>query len=166
MTKKSKSSPPSSKKAASQQEDQGKQNNQQGLVAGAQWIAPLPPPSVLNQYEDTIPGAAERIISMAEGEAEHQKYMEKTAMHLQHKENRLGQYFGLATVILSFATTIACAYLGATAAAAIIGGTTVVGLVTVKVKKLLQFILACAGQNDDYFFYLSKNHKPTSFHFS
>jgi len=131
MNKKQKSSQPSKKQTAPQQGEEAPKNNKNSLVASAQWIGPLPPPGALDQYEKVIPGAAERILSMAEGEAEHQKYMEKSAMHLQHKENRRGQYFGILTVILSFGTTIACAYLGATAAAGIIGGATVVGLVTV-----------------------------------
>lgn len=68
---------------------------------------------------------------MAEGESEHQKYREKTAMHLKSKEKRRSQYFAMATVILAFSTSTACAYMGATIAAAIIGGSTVVGLVAV-----------------------------------
>lgn len=32
---------------------------------------PLPPPSTLAQYEETLPGSAERLMTMAEVQAEH-----------------------------------------------------------------------------------------------
>ena len=38
---------------------------------------PLPPPNVLSAYEDLLPGAADRIITMAEKQLEHRMYLEK-----------------------------------------------------------------------------------------
>ena len=38
---------------------------------------PLPPPEMLAQYEEILPGAAERILSMAERQAEHRQKMEQ-----------------------------------------------------------------------------------------
>ncbi len=38
---------------------------------------PLPPPEMLAQYEEILPGAAERILSMAERQAEHRQKMER-----------------------------------------------------------------------------------------
>lgn len=130
MTNKQKNNTPT-KQQAQKKKKQSQNNHQQLIATAAQFSGPLPPPTILQQYDETVPGAAERIIAMAEGESEHQKYMEKTAMHLKSRENRLGQYFAMATVILAFSTSIACAYMGATTAAAIIGGATVVGLVAV-----------------------------------
>ena len=37
---------------------------------------PLPPPEMLAQYEEILPGAAERILSMAERQAEHRQKLE------------------------------------------------------------------------------------------
>lgn len=37
-------------------------------VAVAQWEAPLPPPAMLDHYDQLVPGAAERILRMAEAE--------------------------------------------------------------------------------------------------
>lgn len=91
----------------------------------------MPPPETLSQYEEILPGAAERIMSMAEGESDHQKKMEYSAMDLKSRENKRGQYLAMATVVVAFSAATTCAYFGAEAAAAIIGGATVVGLVTV-----------------------------------
>lgn len=38
---------------------------------------PLPHPEVLRQYDQLSPGAADRIITMAEGEAAHRRQMER-----------------------------------------------------------------------------------------
>jgi len=37
---------------------------------------PLPPPAILQQYDTVVPGAAERIIAMAEGEVAHRRSIE------------------------------------------------------------------------------------------
>lgn len=57
--------------------------------------------------------------------------MEKTAMELGSKESRRGQYLAIIAVAIAFSSATACAYLGAPTTAAVIGGATVVGLVTV-----------------------------------
>jgi uncharacterized membrane protein len=37
----------------------------------AQWVGPLPPPSILAKYKEVIPDGAERILGMAERQAAH-----------------------------------------------------------------------------------------------
>ena len=49
-------------------------------------IGPIPPPTLLSQYNQVIPDGAERILAMAEKDAAHQIYMEKTAIHLKAEE--------------------------------------------------------------------------------
>lgn len=78
-----------------------------------------------------IPGAAERIIAMAEKDAEHQRDMERMALAAERRERRIGQIFALIIGLSALAAAVGCAYIGATAVAATIGGGTVVGLVTV-----------------------------------
>ena len=43
----------------------------------AHWSGPLPPPSTLAAYENALPGSAERILAMAEAEAEHSRALER-----------------------------------------------------------------------------------------
>lgn len=126
MTKKQKNNPPPSKK-----KDQPREKRQNQIIAAEQFAGPIPHPETLRQYNEILPGAADRILAMAENESEHQKSMDKNAMDLKSRENKRGQYLAMATVIVAFSAATACAYMGSQAAAAIIGGTTVVGLVTV-----------------------------------
>ncbi|MBS0014698.1 MAG: DUF2335 domain-containing protein [Desulfobacterales bacterium] len=102
----------------------------------------MPPPELLGGYEDVLPGAAERIMVMAEGESAHQKEMERFAIELKSRENKRGQYLAMATVVVAFSAATTCAYFGAETAAAIIGGATLVGLVTV-------FVTGRSGGHND-----------------
>lgn len=42
------------------------------------FLGPLPPPETLAQYEQVLPGSAERIMVMAENQAEHRQSLEET----------------------------------------------------------------------------------------
>jgi uncharacterized membrane protein len=44
------------------------------------WQGPLPSPEALSKYNDAVPGAAERILSMAEKEMEHRHQKEDKAI--------------------------------------------------------------------------------------
>ena len=46
-------------------------NAQSVEIVSAYWEGPLPPPAALGQYDDILPGSAERIMRMAEAQAEH-----------------------------------------------------------------------------------------------
>lgn len=63
------------------------------------WHGPLPPPESLKQYDVIVPGAAERILSMAEKEMEHR----------HQRENRTLKYNGrliIVSTILAFLCVI------------------------------------------------------------
>lgn len=74
-----------------------------GVVA-QRFTGPLPPPDVLHGYEQVLPGAAERIVAMAEREQGHRHQVEDRVVK---SEGRLG------VVGLVFALLIALAVLGA-----------------------------------------------------
>jgi uncharacterized membrane protein len=42
------------------------------------WSAPLPPPVQLQQYDEVLPGLAERIISLTEREAAHRHWLDRS----------------------------------------------------------------------------------------
>jgi len=76
--------------------------------------APLPPPNILEHYERVCPGASDRIIGMAESEAEHRRGIENRAvdadieaMRRQFSEARLGQVFAF---LISIAFIVAGTY--------------------------------------------------------
>ena len=77
-----------------------------------------------------MPGAANRIIKMAEQEANHRHEMERLHVSNDHKEGKRGQICGL--IIGSPAITLgaAAAMTGAQLAGGIIGGLGVAGLVS------------------------------------
>ena len=68
---------------------------------------------------------------MAEQNAEHRRNLQFAALKAQQSEIRIGQLFGFGIGISALSTSIVAMYFGFPAVAGIIGGTTVVGLVTV-----------------------------------
>jgi len=99
---------------------------------------PLPDAAELQNYEQVLPGAAERIVAMAEAQAEHRRAIEAKGadpafadMAADRREARYGQWFGLIIGL----TTVICgsvtAVLGAEVAGGVIGTTGVAGLVAV-----------------------------------
>ncbi|MEJ5188448.1 MAG: DUF2335 domain-containing protein [Breznakiellaceae bacterium] len=61
---------------------------QQSIYSG-----PLPPSSELAHYNDIIPGAAERILRMAEEEGNHRRKMEERLVEEQIRASKTGQRF-------------------------------------------------------------------------
>lgn len=102
------------------------------------FTGPLPHPSALKEYDSVLPGIAERIVSMAETEAKHRHRMDNEKARQNEliikgdfAERHNGQVFGLCIGALSLVTSMVAIFLHAEKAAIVIGGSTVVGLVTV-----------------------------------
>lgn len=68
---------------------------------------------------------------MAEEDAKHRQQLENNALNFATNERRRGQYFGLTIALAGLITSIIALYFGSEVVAGVIGGTTVVGLVTV-----------------------------------
>jgi len=49
-------------------------------LVSAHWSGPLPPPATLKQFDEVIPGGAERILRMAEAEQAHRHLTDITAL--------------------------------------------------------------------------------------
>lgn len=62
--------------------------------ASASFSGPLPHPALLDQFERIVPGAAERIIRMAEEQAAHRRGLEKTAVEANAWSQKAGPVFG------------------------------------------------------------------------
>lgn len=93
-------------------------------------IGPLPPPEILEQYNNVVPDGAERIIRMAEKQQNHRMELEKRFLISQSAQSKLGQWFGLIIGVFGLSTAAFLGYFGAEIAAAGIGGGTLVGLVS------------------------------------
>ena len=92
---------------------------------------PMPPPSVLEGYEHLVKGAAERILIMAESDAKHQQEIEFAALRAMEAEVKRGQFFGFVIGLTALGASMLALAMGSPAVAGVIGGTTVIGLVSV-----------------------------------
>lgn len=95
------------------------------------WSGPLPPPSVLVEYNDAVPNGAERILSMAEKQATHRMEMEARMSASDHSLAQTGQWIGLTVVLAVLVLAGYMAYLGATTAAVAVIGIDLAGLAAV-----------------------------------
>lgn len=75
-------------------------------VQSVQFSGPLPPPEILQRYNQVLPSAAERILAMAEAQSVHRKELERRIaeaeiedVRAQRRETRLGQVCGAMIVL-------------------------------------------------------------------
>jgi len=99
---------------------------------------PIPHPSILAGYEQVLPGAADRIISLAESETKHRHEMEKKILDAEIAGNRsevrevlMGQVFAFIIALSTIGSGAYTAVNGAQFAGSIIGTAGVSGLVYV-----------------------------------
>ena len=69
-----------------------------------QYSGPIPPPSILEGYERLLPGAADRILSMAEKEQQHRHQLEKD----ESVDNRLTVKRGAIFAFIITLSVVAC----------------------------------------------------------
>ncbi|MCF8092861.1 MAG: DUF2335 domain-containing protein [Desulfotignum sp.] len=107
------------------------------MAVGQQFSGPIPPPDILEKYENILPGAMDRIIAMAENESKHRHEMKKTvvaaeikAMESEAKDTRRGQYCGLIIGVTALISGAYAAVNGAPIAGGLIGTGGVLGLVS------------------------------------
>lgn len=92
---------------------------------------PLPPPELLRRCEEAVPGAGERILALAEQEQEKEQGRRASRARVALETLRRGQLCGLAVALGALGAVAFSAYLGYPVAAAILGATTLTGLVAV-----------------------------------
>jgi uncharacterized membrane protein len=97
-------------------------------ITTMEYSGPLPPAAEMGRFEEILPGAAERILAMAESSQKHTQEMEYDALHSLRKEVRRGQYLGILVTMSAFFTSGYMASIGQPEVAGIIGGTTVVSI--------------------------------------
>lgn len=70
------------------------------LVARASaFSGPLPPPEILNGYEKVCPGAADRVIKMAESQSKHRQSLEKSVVKSNIENEKTGMWMSLILTI-------------------------------------------------------------------
>ena len=78
----------------------------------ASFSGPLPPPAALAKYEEIQPGAADRIISMAEKEQSHRIAAQTEGSKRGFSLLSRGQFFGFITALLAIGAGIMAIYKG------------------------------------------------------
>ena len=64
------------------------------VAATLSYSGPLPPPEALQKYDQILPGAADRIIRMAESQHEHRQKLEKTVVESNAFSQKVGLILG------------------------------------------------------------------------
>lgn len=92
------------------------------------WSGPIPPPGALQRFNEIVPGAAERILNMAEKQLDHRMQMEETVVKGDSRRSYLGLTAGF---ILSAAIIAGGVFLvanGHDMAGGLLVGVNIVGL--------------------------------------
>lgn len=92
---------------------------------------PLPPPEVLRGFEDIVPGAAERIIKMAEEQSFHRRVLEKKVIDSDISRSKWGQILGFVIAVIGLGVSAVVAVFGSAVAGGVIGVGTLASLVGV-----------------------------------
>lgn len=92
---------------------------------------PLPSPETFEGYEAVLPGAAERILIMAEKQQDHRMDLEKKHLLEQLFQSKLGQIFGLIIAIVCISVGAFLVMNEHETAGIILFGSTLIGLVTI-----------------------------------
>lgn len=90
--------------------------------------SPLPPPQILREYEEIVPGSAQTILLRVEKQANHRMEIERRIVEVETKLPIRGQIFALVLGLSSVSGALICAYLGQPAIGSVLGG---VGLINV-----------------------------------
>ncbi len=116
-----------------QHHPQSNQSKSQAVVVHEQhsFSGPLPHPEILRQFEQVSPGAAERIIKMAEDQSRHRRDLENKVIESDIKRSILGQRLGFIISMTGLIISALVAIYGNPIAGTIIGVGTIASLVGV-----------------------------------
>lgn len=93
-------------------------------VQSTMWAAPLPPPSVLNDYGHIIENGAERIVRAWEIEGEHRRIQEARDQRMFWVNALTGKAFALIFVLSALSATMFAIYMNQPWLAGVLGSTT------------------------------------------
>ncbi|HUD93421.1 DUF2335 domain-containing protein [Sphingobium sp.] len=82
------------------------------LVQQERFSGPIAHPKHLREYEEILPGSADRIIAMAERSLNHAQDIQMHALRADVGDVKAGRWFGFAALIVLIASAFACGYLG------------------------------------------------------
>jgi len=80
------------------------------LMVSETFSGPLPHPNHLSGYEQIAPGAAERIITMAEKRQNHLHEMDQGVLRVEAKDRKLGMWLGFGAFALLVSGAVVTAF--------------------------------------------------------
>jgi len=81
---------------------------------------PLPPPELMEKYNQIVPDAAERIIVLFESQVQHRQSLEKAVIQSDVRDSRLGLYLGFFVSVVAIIGGVICVLSGYTTTGGII----------------------------------------------
>ncbi|MDD4350141.1 MAG: DUF2335 domain-containing protein [Opitutales bacterium] len=106
------------------------------------YSGPIPPADELKRYSEVVNDGAERIMKAFETQSEHRRSIEKVVISSQQQRSDRGQWMGLIVAMSTIGSAVFLAYSGHDAVAGVLGGGTVLGLVSV-------FVIGRRQQSED-----------------
>lgn len=104
------------------------------MVQAASFSGPLPPPALYEQYEEVLPGSAERIMAMTEREQEQRHTWDNRVVEVQNGEISRGQWLGFVLGAGAIVGAVYCATIDQPWVATVMVGTSLAGIVTAFIK--------------------------------
>ena len=107
-------------------------NNSKAVIAMKQqtFSGSLPSPDILRGYEAICPGAADRIIKMAEKQSDHRQMLELNTITTNNQTLSRGQVFAFIIALTGLIVAGVLGFVGRETSASIIGGSSLLGLVS------------------------------------
>ncbi len=105
------------------------------MAETASFSAPLPPPSMFESYEQTLPGSADRILKIVEKEQNHRFQWTDSKLRGEISILKRGQIFGFFIAIFGLSIGAFLGYKGYTIVAALLVATGILGLIRELIEK-------------------------------
>jgi uncharacterized membrane protein len=103
-------------------------------LVSEKFSGPIAHPRHLREYEDIVPGAADRIIRMAEDQLLHQRNMDEQALKAEIADTNAGRWFGFIALLCLIGAALVCAWIGQVWLAGLFIGAGALGTISVLVR--------------------------------
>ena len=87
-------------------------------IQEASFSGPLPPSAMFREYDEAMPGSANRLLELTENQQAHRHNWELTALHASISHTKRGQWFGFIVSMVALVAAIVLALMGRT----VVGG--------------------------------------------
>ena len=126
------------KGAKEETEDDQKMVRAVARVVQSEFRGPIPPPEIISGYEAIVPGAADRILSMAETQSQHRQEMERIKMKSESRDGLLGILFafilGIGSIIAAIVIVVLVPQNAGAISSALLGMTGIGSIIATFIK--------------------------------